>query len=391
MKKRKDYVSDLIYSMKKSGIDLYEYIFIFLTEKQSLIFKMRFDEEGNIKMSRKDIARELGVSNQAIDSSLNSIYKKINDLSKHFKINVDFDKKIEKPIVEKEPTTISRHADELIQTIRKLKRLPKSKQSNNMISEVVFSDNGTDQRSFYNHLISEVAIIKRKVLNNEKLSFKEKQKLFDYNAIIEELKIHKNKIPVITNSYIVKNLNSKVPIFIDIVNCELIHNSSLTIVDCCLDKYFSDGISFTDFYKTLKEKAQDTMDNLNNKKYVTEQRILELSFYKMIENFFSFYPSRDIDNMFLIYSLLSSLNIDFEKNKSICTKSYAEVYSKIRFLLENNIPLEDSDGYINSIMFMSEPNIKAEYNISLEELTKKYIDGKVKSEDSLDVVKRLCR
>ncbi len=61
MKKRKDYVSDLIYSMKKSGIDLYEYIFIFLTEKQSLIFKMRFDEEGNIKMSRKDIARELGV------------------------------------------------------------------------------------------------------------------------------------------------------------------------------------------------------------------------------------------------------------------------------------------------------------------------------------------
>ena len=45
------------------------------------------------------------------------------------------------------------------------------------------------------------------------------------------------------------------------------------------------------------------------------------------------------------------------------------------FLIDNNIEIKDDNGIVQIIMFMSDINMQEKYNVSLEELLCKYING----------------
>ena len=66
-------------------------------------------------------------------------------------------------------------------------------------------------------------------------------------------------------------------------------------------------------------------------------------------------------------------NINVNKNKSLLNKSCNEVYSKINYLIDNNIPICNSDGIVHEIFFMSDINMQTIYNISFKELIEKYV------------------
>ena len=66
-------------------------------------------------------------------------------------------------------------------------------------------------------------------------------------------------------------------------------------------------------------------------------------------------------------------NINLNINKKIITHiSIQELQSKITFLQEKNIPITDTQGKLHEIFLMSNINMQAKYNISLEELISKY-------------------
>ena len=96
MKKRKDFIADIFYSMKISKKTFYRHVENILTSKQLEIYNMRFDKDGNIKMSAQEIADKLGTTRQAVDNVLNKIYARIIILCRRLKIEVDVNKKIEK-------------------------------------------------------------------------------------------------------------------------------------------------------------------------------------------------------------------------------------------------------------------------------------------------------
>jgi len=73
-----------------------------------------------------------------------------------------------------------------------------------------------------------------------------------------------------------------------------------------------------------------------------------------------------------ISDLCNQYKIDIKNNKSIFNKSYNEVYSKIMYILELGINLINEDGELHEIFYMSDANMQEKYNISLEELIKKY-------------------
>ena len=135
MKKRRDYISDIYYTMNITKKTFNKHVKNILTEKQYNIFKMRFDNDGNIKMTAEEIANQLGITRQAIDLILNKIYAKIIILCKRLNIDVDINKRVEKPVEVSEPT-VSEHASELISSIKELKRLPGEKRLNNKKASV---------------------------------------------------------------------------------------------------------------------------------------------------------------------------------------------------------------------------------------------------------------
>lgn len=394
MKKRKDYITDIFYTMKISKTTFYKHLKNILTEKQYTIFKMRFDNNGNIKMTSEEIANQLGTTRQAIDSILNKIYAKTIILCKRLNIDVDINQKIEKPVEVSEPT-LSKHASELISSIIEFKRLPGEKRLNNMVSEKVFSDNGADQRSYYDHLQVDVNRINEKIERNEELSELEKKKLYDYNAISEVLKRYKPKRKQEKRKYDFKNvvyeLRIKTIEFIKELNrCHKLPESRFAD-EFSVGKKFNSGTDQRMFYDSLRHKGKQAKIKFNNGEILTTLNKEKIISLKLIDNVLSFYPSKFFHNKLLIMDLASSLGIDVEKNKLLFSKYYGEVYVKIRFLIENNIFITDNNGFINPIMFMSDSEMIDNYNVSNEELTDKYLNGLIDSELSKEVIKKLSK
>ena len=184
MKKRKDFISDIYYSMNITKVTFNKHVKNILSDKQFEIYKMRFDKDGNIRLTAAEIAGQLHTSRQAVDETLNKIYAKIIILCKRLKIDVDVNKKIDRPKVYN-ITEVREKTKELLLSIKILERLPREKALNNNVSERVFSD-GTDQRRYYDSLLRDAKRIKIKSDEGEELSKAEAQKLYDYNVIIKE-------------------------------------------------------------------------------------------------------------------------------------------------------------------------------------------------------------
>lgn len=398
MKKRKDYISDIFYSMNISKTTFYKHLRNILTERQYNIFKMRFDKDGNVKMTSVEIANQLGITRQAIDLTLNSIYAKTIILCKRLNIEVDVNKEVEKPVEVSEPT-VSKHASELISSIIDLKRLPGEKRLNNMVSEKVFSDNGADQRSYYDHLLVDVNRINGKIERNEELSKLEKQKLYDYNAISEVLEAcspkGKNRRRHEKRKYdskkVIDELRSKTIEFIKELNrCHKLPESKFAD-EFSVGKKFDSGTDQRMFYDSLRHKGKQSKIKFNKGEPITKLNREKIISLKLIDNVLSFYPSRFFHNKLLIMDLASNFGIDVEKNKLLFSKYYGEVYVKIRFLIENNIFITDNNGFINPIMFMSDSEMIDHFNVSNEELTDKYLNGLIDSELSKEVIKKLSK
>ena len=43
------------------------------------------------------------------------------------------------------------------------------------------------------------------------------------------------------------------------------------------------------------------------------------------------------------------------------------------YLLDNNIPIVDNEGYVYDIFFMADLNMQVKYNITIDDLVDKYI------------------
>lgn len=395
MKKRKDFIADIFYSMKISKETFYRHVENILTSKQLEIYNMRFDKDGNIKMSDQEIADKLGISRQAVDGMLNKIYARLIILCKRLKIEVDVNKKIEKPVEVKEPTT-SKHATELIKSISDLKRLPREKRLNNMISEKVFSDNGADQRSYYDHLQVDVNRITKKKDNNEELTKLEQQKLFDYNAIIMELRKYQikkrncSKRKYDPTNYITE-LRKKTDEFIKEINKSHRLPESRFNNEFSVGKKFSSGADQRRFYNALRHKAKQAKIQFDKGLEISDLNREKIIALKLIDNVLSFYPKRFFKNKLLLLELISSMGIDIEKNKLILSKYFGEVYAKIRFLIENDLPITTDDGTINPIMYLSNEQLEEIYNITMEQITDKYINGVINSSLGEEVIKKMYK
>ena len=395
MKKRKDFIADIFYSMEISKKTFNKHIENILTDKQFDIYKMRFDKDGNVKMTSQEIANQLGITRQAVDIVLNRIYVKIEILCKRLHIDVDINKKIEKPVEVKE-ITVSKHASELILSISELKRLPREKRLNHMVSERVFSDNYSDQRSYYDHLQGDVNHIMNKIERNEELTGLEKQKLFDYNAIIKELRKHpikrrNNFKRKFDPSNLVFELRIKTDEFVKELNRSHKLPESRFKDKFSVGKQFSSGADQRMFYDSLRHIAKQAKIQFENGEKISDLNREKIIALKVIDNVLSFYPSRFFHNKLLILDIASSLGIDMEKNKLLLSKAYGEVYVKIRFLIENGISITDNEGKINPIMFMDNDTLREEFNISMDELATMYLNGTINSELSKEVIKKLCR
>lgn len=394
MKKRKDFISDIFYSMKISKTTFYKHVRNILTKKQYTIFKMRFDIDGNVKMTSEEIANQLGTTRQDVDGLLNKTYERIIILCKRLNIDVDVEKKLNRAI-EYDITDISEKTRELILSIKLLKRLPRLKVYNNNQSERVFFD-GTDQRRYYDGLGYDVRRIKSKVKNGEPLTKKEAQKLFDYTAVIEELSKHKvvRRKPVekvINYSSQIKDLRDKTFIFIEDFNRthKLPENKYADYFN--RGEKFDDGSDKRNFYVALRYKAKCAKEKYARGEKVSDLDKEKIISIKLIDNVLSFYPTKFYNNKLMIFELATSIGIDMEKNKLLLSKAYGEVYAKIRFLIENEIPIIDNDDYVHPIMYMNNDEMMELLNISINDLTNKYVNGVIDSELSQEVVKKLCK
>ena len=397
MKKRDDFVSDAFKTKVVSKKRLNEKIHKVLNKKQTIIYDMRFDESGNAKMKIIEIANRLNISRQAVDFDLDRIYKKLIVLFKQLNIKVETNKPNKKNERKKSDTiTLSSHAAELIESIEILKRLPKTKKLNNNVSERVFS-NGADQRSYYDHLLACIKIIKIKQQNGEILTKLEEQKLYDYNEIVKTLNKYSKKKRIVNHKKRlvydseVDALKNKTVEFIEEINRtgklpESKYNDIFSV-----GKKFIDGTDQRNFYVALRYNSNNIRKKYENGETLSNLDKEKLISIKLINNVLSFYPKKFFYNKLLIMDIASSIGIDVEKNKIIFSKSFGEFYAKIRFLSDNGLPIVDNNGNINSIMFMADLNMQAEYNVSLKELTDKYVNGLIDSKVACDVVKKIYR
>jgi hypothetical protein len=112
-------------------------------------------------------------------------------------------------------------------------------------------------------------------------------------------------------------------------------------------------------------------------KWIRRQRTNEkkdkLEFYK-IQLLNSIGMIWDVkDNKEKIGNICSIYGINIDINKSILEHiSIQELSSKINYLLDNNISIVDSEGKLHEIFSMSNINMQAKYNVSLEDLVNKY-------------------
>lgn len=152
-----------------------------LSPRQLEIYYLKFNKDGSTYCNSSEVANFLGYSKQYINQQLKSIINKAILAEKEYKMQ------IKRNSIQ---CNISPKAKELINTIKKLNRLPKRKERNNNESEYTLKD-GTDQRTYYINIQSKIKYIENK-LGIQNITSEEKQILYDYYKIKEALQNIKN-------------------------------------------------------------------------------------------------------------------------------------------------------------------------------------------------------
>ena len=317
---------------------------------------------------------------------------------------------------------------QLIKTIHELKRAPKLSEQNNNKSERVFED-GTDQANYYFYLRRKMISISKKIDNQEELSLDDEETLEDYQIIKETLDLYSRKTQFIETLH----KNKKIPkqtkkgeneTFIDGSN-QAQYYHYLKSEMARIEKKIKQGetLSFADkerleeikeveevvnlyskkskfinyintikrrpmyineheqmkYYKNLEKTTSKLLLKQNKGIILTPSERIKLRDFQEIENVISFYTNTQEENIKLILDFCKNNNIDISINKELINKPFYELYVKICFLKDNNIPITDKDGFINPIMYQSEINMQSVYNTTLDELVNRYIDGHVNS------------
>ena len=449
MKKAKDYMNQLITELKLNEEELYKLLKEILTPTQLKTYYYRFDNEGNIVKTMDEIGNILNCTKQNVNIILNKIYKLIelevlkrnpefksktkkskkskkrqlmetikqthrlpnynkkfedgtyqrkyyknllynyNEVQKKIKNKLELTEKdkiiikdfedINKLLIEYEDEiVISEKAKELIKTIKKLHRLPQIRHKKE--PEAVFS-NGTDQRNYYNYLsFSKNPIIKKKE-QGITLTKTEKQILFDYAEIVKVLNKYQ-KLP--TKNPVCKTKKEE---FIQTIykNHRLPKRTDFNYG--IVDEYFSNGDIQRVYYENLRWKASQ-YKKLQNEGYILNDYQLKIiNDYNEISNVLSFYPKKYNQYRALIIKLCNYLNIKLEDNNILMNKSFYEIYVKIAFMIENNIPLTEN-GKINKMIYMSDINMQEKYNVSIEELVPKYINGSINCDNAFKILEK---
>lgn len=286
--------------------------------------------------------------------------------------------------------TLSKKAELLIETIKEIKRLPRLTAYDRKTPEKLFPD-GTNQRLYYDNLVVSIKVIKEK--KPHELTHLDEQKLYDYKIIKKEIKKYK---PYNTEKKYNHDYSKNIEIMIK-KRDELIKTinrlkrkpKEKTKNDNISEAVFYDGTDQQAFYKALHHSVILINQKISNGESLNELDIEKIKCLKTLENVISFYPRKYYHNRLMIKELCESNNINFEKNTRIVAKSYGEVYAKLQFLKDNNIPIVDENDNINDIIFMADLNMQEKYNVSLDELVNKYITGKINGKETVNVLRKL--
>jgi len=132
---------------------------------------------------------------------------------------------------------------------------------------------------------------------------------------------------------------------------------------------FSNGIIINQYWPVNKDKINYMLHN--NPNYQIGYNTAKESINKYFEK------RRKKENREQIKLLLLEHGINYKEHKVILTKSYDEVYIKINYLLDNNIPILVNNK-LHEIFFMSDINMQTIYNISLDTLINTYLQEEKK-------------
>ena len=138
------------------------------------------------------------------------------------------------------------------------------------------------------------------------------------------------------------------------------------------EKEFKDGTDQRNYYTNLKQDVKKIQEKINNGVEITEYEQQKINALEEIERVLSFYPSRKSSNKNMIIELCNQYGIDIKINKSILSKSYYEVYSKLMYLIDNNISI-NNNGTLCDIFYMADTNMQLKYGVSIDVLVDKYI------------------
>lgn len=323
-----------------------------LTTIQKKIFSLRYDKDGNILFSMEEIANRLNTTHQNINLILDIIHK-----TKKRIINKDYTPNENYYLKELRES----HKKELIETIHKLHRLPTKGEKGK--PEAIFS-NGSNQMTYYNNLRRKT----ENILNAQQefgfISEEDQKVLDDYN-----------EIQSILNKYLIENANiisNKTREFIKVIIKNRINNKKRNTEKA------------ETYYRYLKRQYQNIISKKTEKnEQLTIKEKQKNTDYNAMKNVLSFFPYSPISNQILVDQFCKTNYIDTEINQSLLQKPFYEIYTKVLFLIDNNIPVLNRNGTINQILFMSDLNMQEIYNISIEELVMNYITGIINSSEAI--------
>lgn len=279
---------------------------------------------------------------------------------------------------------------ELVESINELKRLPRTKKSNEGRAEKKFS-NGVDQRRFYDVLVADIKRIKLK--DQSSLSRLEKQKLVDYNFIMEVLNRYadqqRHRYSVTSYEKWIDILKSKTENYIETMIKHKKGNLNKIKSSNPEDLVFDDGSDKILFCNNLRSKVASIKRKAEQGKELSLLDKAKIQCNERIKNVESFFPNKYYTNKMLIKELCNQYNIDYPKNTKLIAKSYGEVYSKLMYLIENNMPITCDNGELNKIFYMADLNMQAEFGISLDDIVSKYIYGDTNVKETLHVFRKL--
>lgn len=132
-----------------------------------------------------------------------------------------------------------------------------------------------------------------------------------------------------------------------------------------------DGFNLKKDGKILLGNWIFTQKELYKKGHLTSDKIIAL------ENIGMLWTAKQNNNE--IIKLCNDYNIEFSRNKSILKHiTIQELYSKIQFLIDNNIPLIDDFGVLHEIFSLSSDSMLDKYGYSLINLIDTYYKVKTK-------------